>query len=94
MICLACGPTSAPESREHVFAHWILKEFGALNLMVGLSKQKADGAVEPIRQKHRLDSFKLKKICAPCNEGWMSALEGMAKPLLLALINGGRRLAR
>ncbi len=88
MVCLACGSTSAPESREHVFAQWILEEFGSLNLKVGLSRQHQDGAVEPIRREYRLDSFRLKKICVPCNTGWMSALEGSAKPLVLGLING------
>ena len=93
MVCLACGPTSAPESREHVFAQWILEEFGSLNLKVGLSRQHHDGAVEQIRQEYRLDSFRLKKICAPCNNGWMSAVEGNAKPVLLRLINGGAELS-
>jgi hypothetical protein len=94
MICLACGPTSAPESREHVFAKWLLKEFGSLNLMMGLSRQLAGGGVEQIRQEYRLDSFKLKKICESCNNGWMAALEEVAKPLILGLINDTLELAR
>lgn len=93
MVCLACGPTSAPESREHIFAQWILKEFGSLNLMMGLSRQHHDGAVEQIRREYRLDSFKLKKICAPCNNGWMAALEESAKPLILGLINDSIQLS-
>ena len=39
-----------------------------------------------------MDSFKLKKICEACNNGWMSDLEKLAKQLVLGIIKGGRKL--
>jgi hypothetical protein len=41
----------------------------------------------------RLDSFKLKRVCEACNNGWMSHLEGNAKPIIVELIKGRRALA-
>ena len=41
------------------------------------------------RQWHSTDaSFKAKFVCRECNNGWMSELEGEAKPLLLPLMFG------
>lgn len=92
MECLACGPTPSQASREHVFAQWLLKRFGSMNLQMGLSRKLPDGTTQPLREEYRLDSFKLKKICTACNGGWMSKLEESAKPIIVALIDGGRDL--
>jgi hypothetical protein len=91
MDCLACGTTSSPASREHVFSKWLLAEFGP-NISMALFKRLDDGAREQRRAEIRLDSFKLKRICECCNNGWMSKLEESAKPLVLGLIRGVREL--
>jgi hypothetical protein len=86
--CLACGITSSPASREHVFSDWLLTEFKASNTTIGLHRRLGDGSRHRQRDEIRLDSFKLKKICENCNNGWMSDLENAAKPLMLGLMKG------
>ncbi len=71
-----------------MFARWLLKEFSSLNLMIGLSRHLHDGTEQLVRQEYRLRSFRLKKICKDCNNGWMSDLEQAAKPLILGVISG------
>src|SRR5579864_164522 len=89
--CLACGTTSSPPSREHVFPRLLLTELGP-DASMTLFKRLDDGAREQRRTQIKLDSFKLKKICECCNNGWMSELEASAKPLILAVIRGVREL--
>lgn len=92
MDCLACGPTSSAVSREHVFAQWLLKEFGP-DTSMALFGLRPDGTHEQRRAEIRLDSFRLKKICEACNTGWMCRLEEAAKPLILGLIRRTRSFA-
>jgi len=87
MDCLACGTTSSPASREHVFSKWLLTEFGP-DISMALFRLLDDGAHEQRRAEIKLDSFKLKRICECCNNGWMSELEESAKPLILGVIRG------
>ena len=44
------------------------------------------------RRSIAYDSFKLNRICADCNNGWMSDLETRAKPLIIGLMNGSTKL--
>src|ERR1035441_2451011 len=85
MNCLACGPTTSPASREHVFSRWLLAEFSP-DISMALFRLLGDGAREQRRSEIKLDSFKLKRICEGCNNGWMSELEESAKPLILEVI--------
>lgn len=32
--------------------------------------------------------FQVKRVCGPCNHGWMSELESRAQPLLTRIFNG------
>jgi hypothetical protein len=92
MECLACGTTSSPASREHVFARWLLEELAAKDLAIGLFRDLGNGTSQRQRSDIRLDSFKLKRVCESCNNGWMSGLEDLAKPFILGIIKGGRKL--
>jgi hypothetical protein len=91
--CLACGETSSPASREHVFARWLLEELESLDAPINLYRGFGDGTSKQERVAIRLDSFKLKRVCTDCNNGWMSHLEETTKPILLGLIKGGRPLS-
>jgi hypothetical protein len=91
--CLACGETSNPASREHVFARWLLEELQSLDAPISLYRGFGDGSSKQERVAIRLDSFKLKRVCEACNNGWMSHLEGNAKPIIVELIKGRRALA-
>jgi hypothetical protein len=92
MSCLACGETPNPLSKEHVFARWLLEALQYRNAPMALYRAFNDGTSKQERVAFTLDSFKLKKVCEPCNNGWMSRLEGIAKPILLGLIEGGKCL--
>lgn len=92
MNCLACGETSSPASQEHVFSHWLLQELQYLDAPIGLFRAYGDGSSKQMRAEIKLDSFKLKRVCAACNNGWMSHLEDTVKPILWGLIKGGRLL--
>ena len=82
--CAFCGSTGSP-SREHVFGQWMSKigldltpvqhSAGPLN---GLPRHM--GEQPPFRQTV--------KICAACNNGWMSQLEDVAQRVLTPLILG------
>ena len=91
MDCLACGLTSSPASREHVFSDWLLREFDP-EISMALYRRYGDGSREQTRVEIRLGSFTLKSVCESCNNGWMSRLESAANPLILGLIRGGREL--
>src|ERR1700689_5341416 len=91
--CLACGETPSPASREHVFARWLLEELQSLDAPISLYRGFGDGSSKQERVAIRLDSFKLKRVCEACNNGWMSHLESTAKPIIIGLIRGGRSLS-
>ncbi len=59
---------------------------------MALYRAQPDGSSTQVRVPIKLDSFKLKQVCEPCNNGWMSTLEATTKPILLGLINAGRTL--
>src|SRR5271170_2899127 len=86
--CLACGETKARASREHVFSRWLLEELVLLEAPISLYRRLPDGSSTQERVPVKLDDFKLKRVCRPCNNGWMSDLETAAKPILLTLIRG------
>jgi hypothetical protein len=91
MNCLSCGETSATRSGEHVFAQWLLDYLHALTSPISHFRYQADGTSTPHRGQIALDSLRLKRICEPCNNGWMSRLEERAKPILVRLME--RKLA-
>jgi hypothetical protein len=90
--CLACGETAAPRSSEHVFAQWLLRELEYLDAPIALYRAFSDGSSKQERVPIKLDSFKLKRVCVACNNGWMSWLEDSTKPILLPLMKGKRTL--
>jgi hypothetical protein len=92
MDCLACGPTSSPASREHVFSDWLLQEFGP-DVSIALFRMLGRGSRTKVRTEIKLASFRLKQVCEACNNGWMSDLENMAKLLILDLIKDGLELS-
>jgi len=86
MNCLSCGNTSATRSGEHVFAQWLLDYLHALKTPITHFRYQADGTSTPHRDQIALDSLRLKRICEPCNNGWMSRLEDHTKAILVGLM--------
>jgi len=88
--CIFCG--AKPLSREHIWAKWlgryIPKVYGRTKHAVTLGQ--FNRSVQPGRfhgSSHG-NSAKLKVVCHPCNNGWMSRLQMRAKPWLAALAVG------
>ena len=75
-----------------MFADWLLKELECQKLPMLFSRRAGDGSTTAHRTGITMGSFRLKKICEGCNNGWMSRLEGRAKPLMLSLMKRARSL--
>jgi hypothetical protein len=82
MSCVFCG--GSPVTKEHIFPQW-------LNHYLPPGRQQLEqaryglGAFDVTRRSVGLD-FTVKKVCARCNNGWMSELEASAKEALEPLI--------
>src|SRR4051812_22801435 len=83
--CAFCGSTKKPRGREHVFPDW-------LNT-IGLDLAPVEYHVGRLNRVPRRwtgtpFSATVRAVCDECNHGWMSSLEGSAKPILTPLIHG------
>jgi hypothetical protein len=86
--CVFCGTTTEKITNEHVFADWISELFGhepegAAELIESDGSTRAFPAV-PFQQKVRV-------VCKPCNEGWMSGLEVAVKDFLAPMLLEGQQ---
>ncbi|MHB8243146.1 MAG: hypothetical protein ACYDHN_14300 [Solirubrobacteraceae bacterium] len=85
--CVFCGTTTEKITNEHVFADWISELFG--HEPVGTAEMvESDGSIKafpavPFQQKVRV-------VCRPCNEGWMSSLEVAVKDFLGPMLLEGQ----
>ena len=68
--CVACGRADRPMTREHVFAHWLVRKVRGGRLLAGPAPASRDDAVAPERIGRVITM-----VCAECNAGWMSSLE-------------------
>jgi hypothetical protein len=85
--CIFCGATA--DSREHIFADWI-NELIAATEFDALTVDIEDGQIARSRSypTKQAAGQRAKIVCEACNHGWMSKLEGEAKPVLSPLILG------
>src|SRR3954447_17229265 len=94
--CIFCGGDRM--SKEHVWADWIGNILPPPKLPPGV--QPTSLSQEGYSKKGRLlleeqtlkqgdfGSKKIRKVCQACNSGWMSHLQGEAKPFLTPLLKG------
>lgn len=85
--CVFCGSTSNL-TREHVLPDWLSE--------IGLDRDPSmhqSGRLNKVPRQWSSKPFKttVRMVCAACNNGWLSALEGAAKPVLTPLIRGESR---
>jgi hypothetical protein len=83
-VCVFCGGT--PVTLEHVWPRWvaaILADGGP----VQVERRGLDD--EPATWQQVSLEVTVRRVCAVCNNGWLSELEQAAKPLLEPLILGG-----
>lgn len=101
--CVFCGG-SGKLTKEHVFPQWAsqLAEVAPALLRrgptvpatpVNVARRNADGdwvEASELRSQHAagLQAVTVRKVCATCNNGWLSSLEGKVKPLLEDMIRG------
>ena len=96
-VCLFCAEDlSGVRSQEHVFPQWLLDELKIRAEQVSAVHlfRPADLASETEVRSVRslaLENIREGRVCARCNNGWMSVLENGCKGILLDMIRGGRR---
>jgi hypothetical protein len=92
--CIFCGTT--PLTREHVFPNWmgttLAKDPRKLPTPYTFERWSIEGEERPTNRsawesKRPLD-FVARCVCKTCNVGWMSDIEGAAKPIVIPLIQG------
>jgi hypothetical protein len=95
--CIFCEATKL--SREHIFAAWMQKYFKPSQRSAHVVTYQRDDSRSGTLGSHSINtghlhrpgdigSQKLKCVCEPCNNGWMSKLQETAKPHLIPLITG------
>jgi hypothetical protein len=87
--CIFCGSTGKLTA-EHVFPDWsqpyLVSPYGP-----GTHQRqilRADGNNDDWSYEGDPATATVRTVCEPCNNGWMSDLEGRAKPNLLSMIKG------
>jgi hypothetical protein len=85
MACVFCG--GRPTTNEHVFPRW-LERFLAEDRRQRLELTRyGEGGYDVALDKIGLD-IRVNSVCAECNNGWMSSLEGDSINVLTPLIAG------
>jgi|SRR5882672_381726 len=91
--CLFCGADGEGIlSKEHVIPQWLIEHLGlpADDLMIqGVASSATNQLLETPRV-HSSFNFIHGRVCCECNTGWMCNLEGIAKPILVPLIDRQR----
>src|SRR5260370_27887242 len=78
--CLFC--TNNANSKEHAWPNWLLKMRKDKNW--GPIRRSVEGLPAKITASAEV---KIKAVCQPCNNGWMSRLETENKSLIGGLLN-------
>jgi hypothetical protein len=95
-LCLMCGNPLIARAREHVFPQWLLEHLGIRDERVrGIHwKHNGTGFEEKPVSLREMDyaSMTEGRVCATCNQGWMSQLEDNARPLLIKMIDGSCKI--
>lgn len=83
-------------SREHIWAHWMREYLPEVRQSQKLEKLYPEGGrfgkhVRRLKTSGDARGRKLKIVCAPCNNGWMSRLQSLAKPVLQPLLVSNKK---
>jgi hypothetical protein len=81
-ICKFCG-VDGPLTLEHLFPDWLRQALPSA-MMSHYARRKGDGTINKWRTLSHSTTARI--ACGPCNNGWMSDIEGAAAPLLLPKI--------
>ena len=93
--CIFCGRTGATVkiTKEHTFSDWINEVLTPAALGPDITCERSISQVPgvgtvnswPVRE---VASHKVRAVCKPCNEGWMSGHEGRIRSVLEPMILG------
>jgi len=97
--CIFCG--KAPTTVEHLIPRWAAEVLARTkpppsqpgNVVVPRHKRWSEGAEVDVDQEWRgkdAPEFRVKCVCAVCNQGWMSNIESAAQPIVTAMIEDQR----
>jgi len=79
--CVLCRRANWPITREHVFAHWLVRRVHGGRLVASdASPGGTPSSTAPLRIAHVIAAG----VCADCNTGWMSSLEVSFRQALFA----------
>jgi hypothetical protein len=86
--CLGCGVALTGEvvTLEHALPQWLAKEIELPGVSLKHFRHNEEKPEDEVLRSHGLNTFGTNKLCAVCNNGWMSRLETAAKPLILGLM--------
>ena len=81
-FCWMCAANSGNRAREHIFPLWLQKELGAEKEMWTPTHASVFGDALNARGPHPTTALFAGEICAECNGGWMSDLEGRFRDVM------------
>lgn len=85
MPCAFCG--ASPTTSEHIFPRWLERYLPPDRRQVREVARYGEGGFDIQHPVVGLD-FRLNRVCAGCNNGWLSELEQASIPVLDPLISG------
>ena len=95
--CIFCGNSST--TKEHVWSKWtyaFVPREALKHDRIRTSTSRNDARIAGITTAKAynggVNTIKLKVVCGPCNNGWMSKLDKAAKRVLIPLITGDAAL--
>jgi hypothetical protein len=90
-LCIFCGRPGV--TKEHIWADWLAPYLprGQINHERLSETAYQTHVVQEIKkQSGSSQSGTVRVVCRECNNGWMSALQNAAKPILVPLLKGER----
>lgn len=87
--CVFCG-AGGKLTEEHVFPQWLrrLVDLQVHERWLSTTEMSTDSRTDPERVAGSVYALRPRIACAPCNNGWMSALEERARPLVSPMVEG------
>src|SRR5258705_10676263 len=93
--CIFCGQGGTPGnqmSEEHLWSDWmhhLLPQIPGMRTVHGSRYFRMEGMSEEAKERQgSAFTRRFRLVCQNCNSGWMSGVEGDAKPILIRLLQG------
>lgn len=91
--CIFCRTASEKWSDEHVLPQWLLDYLEVRGEEISPTHHSLEGEGDVVStRRHKVENLVEGRVCSNCNNGWMSSLEGEAKPLLIPLMDGEKEI--